>query len=1216
MKLKRVTVAWMLILVLLFQIVLPITSIATEETKTIVFNDQNLYTAIKETLGESIINYDDIAKTIVISNSSLAEITKLELKNKDIKDISGLENFTELEYLELSGNELTADSNLEVLLKLEKATTIDLSTNKIDSLEKIKSLYEAGKLIVTGQIINYVELVKVDTEAQQTAAIISKPDILTYVYDNEDKYSKISVQSDNDNLANNKFKLDTTRITVGKIDKQYELYSGKLNVSTTIESGDFKGSIIKLAYVVFDDNCEGIVFKDENLYKAIKAQLTAGQKENSDLASYDAPSTEEDESRTLYEAAYDDELILIIEKDILNNDITSFILDNHQIEDLTGIEYFRALTVLSLNKNYIEDVSKILELQNGKIKLREEIIAKLEGLKSELSELNSNLEKTKKEQEQNKKDIESKQKEVTTIIQKYIKTQIPEEEQKAIADGAIYSDILEKVKVININDTDDEGKVKDIKNISYNNYTTSGIYNSTYSTELETKLSELKTVLNKDAEYPKIISDNEEKIKAKIEKFEKTYSRWMQLISIISDETMKMSLTKYYNDMTGEEIKTNFAKLKEVILEEHSTIESKVEELTSDELRIFTNGILSEDTVTKEEAKKQFEDWDKIINELPEEYDSITNIAKRLNNLKTRQNYIYKLELKNFSDEDIQKIAKRLANADTSKVTIDNLENLYLNHNNISSLDVISSIPNLKELDLSYNLITDLQLMKDSELQKTIITLNLGYNMYIDDASYLQKFSKLQELSLAGNNISDISQLDYSKFTKLTDLNLSDNKISDLKNVLKQLKKLKNFYVEDNEEKTNQKIAGGFVINNQYITMNVEIPQTSAKTATIALPNIFTQAEKFQPGIVYFENATLQQGTATVTVPTTQTGTNKKVVSIKGNDSIANGTTCEINYTVTKNVESVNLDKTSLELKVGETAQLTATVTPDNATNKNINWSSSNNEVATVENGTVRALAEGKTTITVTTEDGNKVATCEVRVEKIKLDKIEVKTNPNKVEYKIGENLDTTGLVLLATYTDENTKEITTGFECNPTTLNTEGTQEIKVSYTEDEITKETAFSVNVIKEQEAEIEEKEELKVVVGYTTSTGNGINYIEKVNSKTGIQEFKDRIIPNKTDAQIKVISKDQEVTEGYIGTGMTVEISSGDEKITYNVIVTGDCTGDGIADFNDILVINKYRLNKVQIEGEYLKAADVTNDGNADFSDILQINKYRLGKIEIL
>lgn len=1209
MKLKMVTVAWMLILVLLFQIVLPITSIATEGTKTIVFNDKNLYTAIKENLGESIINYDDATKTIVISNSNLAEITKLELKNKDIKDISGLENFTELEYLELSGNELTADSNLEVLLKLEKATTIDLSTNKIDSLEKIKSLYEAGKLIVTGQIINYVELVKVDTEAQQTAAIISKPDILTYVYDNEDKYSKISVQSDNDNLANNKFKLDTTRITVGKIyDKQYELYSGKLNVSTTIESGDFKGSIIKLAYVVFDDNCEGIVFKDENLYKAIKYRLSKDNKMND--------GDVDPNSENLYEAAYDDELILIIDKDILNNDIINLNLDNYQIEDLTGIEYFRALTTLSLNKNYIEDVSKILELQNGKIKLREEIIAKLEELKSELSELNSALNTAKKEQEQNKKDIESKQKEVTTIIQNYIKTCIPEENLKAIPEQDIYKEILEQVKGIDINDTDEEGKVKGITGISYDVYNASGIYDSTYSTELETKLSELKTLLNKDAEYPETIKDNEIKIKAKIEEFKKTYSRWMQLISIISDETMKMSLTKYYNDMTGEEIKTNFAKLKEVILEEHSTIENKVEELTSEELRIFTKGTLSEpeDTVTKEEAKKQFEDWDKTINELPEEYGSITNIADRLKNLKARQNYIYQLELESFSEEDIQKIAKRLANADTSKVTIDNLENLYLSYNNISGLDVISIIPNLKILDLSYNLITDLQLMKDSELQKTIISLDLGYNMYIDDASYLQKFSKLQELSLAGNNISDISQLDYSKFTKLGYLNLSDNKISDLKNVLKQLKKLKEFYVEDNEELTNANIASYFEIKNQYITMNVEIPQTSARTATIALPNIFTQAEKFQPGIVYFENATLQQGTATVTVPTTQTGTNKKVVSIKGNGSIANGTTCEINYTVTKNVESVNLDKTSLELKVGETAQLTATVTPDNATNKNINWSSSNNEVATVENGTVRALAEGKTTITVTTEDGNKVATCEVKVEKIKLDKIEVKTNPNKVEYKLGENLDTTGLVLLATYTDENTKEITTGFECNPTTLNTEGTQEIKVSYTEDEIIKETTFSVNVIKEQEAEIEE--ELKVVVEYTTSTGNGINYIEKVDSKTGIQEFKDRIIPNKTDAQIKVISKDQEVTEGYIGTGMTVEISSGDEKITYNVIVTGDCTGDGIADFNDILVINKYRLNKVQIEGEYLKAADVTNDGNADFSDILQINKYRLGKIEIL
>ncbi len=81
-------------------------------------------------------------------------------------------------------------------------------------------------------------------------------------------------------------------------------------------------------------------------------------------------------------------------------------------------------------------------------------------------------------------------------------------------------------------------------------------------------------------------------------------------------------------------------------------------------------------------------------------------------------------------------------------------------------------------------------------------------------------------------------------------------------------------------------------------------------------------------------------------------------------------------------VTSVELDKTELTLTEGENAALRATVNPDNATNKNVTWSTSNASVATVENGKVTAVAEGTVTITVTTVDGNKTATCTVTVKK------------------------------------------------------------------------------------------------------------------------------------------------------------------------------------------------------------------------------------------
>lgn len=80
-------------------------------------------------------------------------------------------------------------------------------------------------------------------------------------------------------------------------------------------------------------------------------------------------------------------------------------------------------------------------------------------------------------------------------------------------------------------------------------------------------------------------------------------------------------------------------------------------------------------------------------------------------------------------------------------------------------------------------------------------------------------------------------------------------------------------------------------------------------------------------------------------------------------------------------VTGVTLNQAELSLYTGESKTLTATVQPDSATNKNVTWESSNKSVATVDaNGLVTAVSAGTATITVTTEDGNKTATCAVTV--------------------------------------------------------------------------------------------------------------------------------------------------------------------------------------------------------------------------------------------
>lgn len=109
-----------------------------------------------------------------------------------------------------------------------------------------------------------------------------------------------------------------------------------------------------------------------------------------------------------------------------------------------------------------------------------------------------------------------------------------------------------------------------------------------------------------------------------------------------------------------------------------------------------------------------------------------------------------------------------------------------------------------------------------------------------------------------------------------------------------------------------------------------------------------------------------QTGSQTVTVSYTEGGITK---------------TAEYTITVNAvNVESVELNKSELEIYATKTYTLIPTITPANATNQNVIWSSDNESVATVVDGVVTGVSEGTAEITATTQDGNKTATCTVTV--------------------------------------------------------------------------------------------------------------------------------------------------------------------------------------------------------------------------------------------
>jgi len=98
-------------------------------------------------------------------------------------------------------------------------------------------------------------------------------------------------------------------------------------------------------------------------------------------------------------------------------------------------------------------------------------------------------------------------------------------------------------------------------------------------------------------------------------------------------------------------------------------------------------------------------------------------------------------------------------------------------------------------------------------------------------------------------------------------------------------------------------------------------------------------------------------------------------------------------------VTGVSLDKSALNMYPGETETLTATVAPADAADRSVRWFSSNEKVATVDNGKITSVSPRSAVITVSTNDGGFKATCAVRVY--------TKATAHKVIFKDGETVYT-----------------------------------------------------------------------------------------------------------------------------------------------------------------------------------------------------------------
>ncbi|MDE6523115.1 MAG: Ig-like domain-containing protein, partial [Muribaculaceae bacterium] len=147
----------------------------------------------------------------------------------------------------------------------------------------------------------------------------------------------------------------------------------------------------------------------------------------------------------------------------------------------------------------------------------------------------------------------------------------------------------------------------------------------------------------------------------------------------------------------------------------------------------------------------------------------------------------------------------------------------------------------------------------------------------------------------------------------------------------------------------------------------------------------------------------------------------------------ANGKTATCTVTVAANiisVESISISESELSLTEGETATLTATIAPENATDKSVTWSSSDEAVATVSaDGVVTAIKAGTAIITAASSNG-KTATCEVTVLPILVESL-------TIDPTTWSGVEGSEFTIKATVLPENAADKTVTFESSDTSIAT-----------------------------------------------------------------------------------------------------------------------------------------------------------------------------------
>ena len=1175
---KKIAITFIIIIAIVsFSIILYADNNVITNPITITFEDEKLYVAMVRQLGAKKIkiNGNNESHEIEISQDDVTNITELNLQGSDdskITNLSGLENFNQLEELNLSNNavaKMDSISNLTNIQKLNMSGNV-VNTNMLENIKKLTSLTELdmSNTQMNGDQLDYFKTL-VDLQKLTLANNnISKLDGIK----NLKNITKLDISS---NTSFTSFGQLVATTTLTELNVSNTGISNFTGISELVELEKlYAANITPLTsiadiYATYDVK-EGTMTVKKPYLKDLRvlnlnSMGTTGKRPSISFSNLSILSTLEE----LHLASNDISNLSNVAKlenldyiDLSNNKIQTAQLDNFlQYKTVNGVKILMTENTLKaskidLNRNEIIDIS-MFATYPGDIKWLD-----LSG--NHIYDISPISKYNFSSKNDNGKTLYLQNQDITFGV--YKKT--------AQVDQYIILPTILKNSMIKGSCIYDENANFQYTGVTLNpKYTNPEQYNViiSYTKTKDDELSVKLTGGNADGTILRFAIGKNGHPGCQIESL------------LFEDENLDAAI---YNDLTTKYGKSiTYLERVPRIININQAVISKVTE--------FNLQHTSSDANTKIQNLAGLENFYNLVTLYLQDnnVNSIDPLATctKLQNLLLANNP--NLGNNNSSIQNM-KVLTNLDLSNTGMTNIDSINNLtqYLKQktklvilnisdNGLNNIDGIEQITTLQKLYIANEKLNDEKIAKIANLT-SLSTLNINGNQ-INDISIISNLSELKYLYFNNNQVKSIEPIRGKTFYELE---FSGNRVKDIS-------ALSSHRTINNLKANNNNIEDATVLNNIEISQDQILSLTGQKIVrtlekdstgevTIELPQIFKAAHEngnklFTNSEYMLTNCKLDSTGNSIIINVDELNGQVAQVEIYGGK--ANGTVLTIAPPLEGNI---NYTPTNL-VKTNSDVVATVTFNREDVTITNNNG---NNTYTFTQNGEFTFEFTDKYgfdgTVTAKVQNIDKEAPVGQVTQVKKGDKVEVTITTNEKVLDVDgwtsiENEDGT-MKLIKTYSEDADETVKLVDEAgNSSTVN------IKVNMT---------VVDDTIKSSTLDVSESE---------------LN-IKGINPKTLTSDFKKNIT---SEMEYEVLNKKGEKLSDTdkIGTGCQIKMQSG--KV-YTIIVWGDLDGDGQISLTELARISKIEVNKVTPTDLELSAIDMNTNGKLDLTELAAIAKLQV------